>query len=346
MAPLLLALLGACSSPPAPVALAVTPPPATGAAHLPLQRFLWPGPKLPASVKPDHALCQVARGEELPLPTVKQGLDEGWLQLGLVEVAGERLKLGGADLAAMPAGDSANGAALVVPELEARLKSVIDGIDLVNAACGAKWEPQLALLAGGEASTLDGLTPVYTAGKVGFHDIWIVVDQPGAPAWTPLKAWKGPPQEYMTIFEDTAGVRLISAHPEVAPAGPVQRELLGSLLGGDAQGPQVCLILSLRPEAPWSDAVGLADVAHRAGARDLLPAVTTRLQSRPPPRSAPTPGPALDWSAGLSALSLSLPTYSMPGTGDPDQILSPSGSCRVDTGRHEAEVEMKTSPAE
>lgn len=326
MIPLVALLLGGCA-PPAPVPLGIPLPPATGAVHLPLQRFVWAGPNLPEDLKAGHALCTFATKGELPLSTLKRALDDGWLQLGLVEVAGERVRLGGADLAALPSPESMARSQPVIAELEARLQAALQGTERLNAACGAHLEPQVLLAAPPEAMSGDGFAPIYTAGKVGLHDIWLLVDQPGAPEWRPPRAWTGAPQEYMTLFEDSSGVRLLSARRDVAPLGPVKRELTGGLLGGGPQGPQVCLTVATRPEVRWADTVGLIDVAHRAGGRDLLPALSGPAVTAPLSRPQPSPGPALDWSAGVSALPLSLPYYNDQSPAP--TVTSSSGACVV-----------------
>lgn len=338
--PLALGLLLGCS--PRPVELAVALPEAKNAVNLPLQRFLWAGPTLPDEIEPGHTLCRFAAGKDLDGSAIRRAMDKGWLQLGLVEVAGEELRLGGAVIGTLPAPTGAGRRAIApVPELQERMVAALAATTRVNEACGAAMEPQVGILVGAGASSWDALTTLYTSGAAGMVELWLVVDDPDAPPYAPPTPWVGAPQPYHTVAEHEGGVVVIGVDEGFLPRGPAPIGQLGALLNAEPSV-SACLVVAVTPAGRWGDAVRLVDASRGAGAREVLLAMTVQEQDPPasgePPPSAP--GGALDWERGLSALPLTLPSVGAPGA------APASGACQWGAEiSHEDEGERGESDA-
>ena len=318
--PLALGLLLGCS--PRPVELAETPPDAKDAVNLPLQRFLWAGPTLPDEIEPGHILCRFAEGKDLDGSAIRRGMDKGWLQLGLVEVAGEELRLGGAVVATLPKAGQSAGNIGVVPALRERLVAALAATTRVNEACGTAMEPQVAIIAGAGASVVDVSSLLYTSGAAGMVELWLVVNDPDAAPYTPPAPWEGPAQPYFTVVEERGSVRVLSAADGTAVRGPAPREQLNELLR--AEPPVACAVVAVVQTGVWGDAISLLDATRGAGAREVLLAMARGHSegARSWERPRPTPGGALDWERGLSALPLTLPSV-----GGPDAAPA-SGACQ------------------
>lgn len=320
MPPLLLGLLLGCS--PQPLILAETPPPAAHAVSVPLTRFLWPGPALPEAIEKGHTICRAAAGEAVDPGALRRALEKGWLQLGVVELAGVEVRLGGARVEDLGPPERSRASNLILSGLEARMTEALAGANRINEACGTTFEPQLAVIAGEGANVQDVVSLIYTAGKAGLLNLWLVVADPDATPWAPPAAWQGAPQPAVTLASDAAGVRVLSQTGEPPPRGPVALAELATLL--DPAGTS-CAIAAVTGTSAWGAAIQLLDTAQGAGIHEVLLALSVGADglAQDPDRSrpAPTPGGQLDWERPVAALPLNLPSTSG------ETVISPSGAC-------------------
>lgn len=312
---LLLALAGACSSPPPPALPLGTGPAVENGQLAEVEWFLAPT----ALGAKDNLLCPWFRGESVPDASLARWKAEARLDWLVLSVgAGRDATLAGS------------------PDLAARAREALDASAALATRCGAARPVRVVVAAAADLPADALLVPLGRLAEVGIDRAWLPVED-ATPAIHGGTS-SGPPSPVVVsrnagryyLFDASGGFWRGDAAPADAddpppPADPATEAARLARFVAETQ--TTCAVVAAEPDAGLTETLRFVDAvlaagpayvalstlgeSHRVGAPPAAAGAATS-EGGAAPVAVPGPGPSLPLHASLSSVVLELPVRGGP----------------------------------